>query len=100
MCIPGGMKLYLEHFEEMPSSVRDFVMSRVKRCDGCRYCVQTDKSGKRPLARIPVQYGGEEHGLCPYYPGYRFWWSDIDEALADNIIGLLDFMDRFAKHTV
>lgn len=96
VCIPGGMKPYLEHFQEMPAAVRDFVMSRVKRCDGCRYCVQTDKTGKRPLARIPVQYGGEEHALCPYYPGYRFWWTGIDEALADDIIGLLSFMDRFA----
>lgn len=96
VCIPGGMKPYLEHFQEMPAAVRDFVMSRVKRCDGCRYCVQTDKTGKRPLARIPIQYGGEEHALCPYYPGYRFWWTGIDEALADDIIGLLSFMDRFA----
>ena len=60
VCIPGGMKPYLEHFQEMPAAVRDFVMSRVKRCDGCRYCVQTDKTGKRPLARIPVQYGSLE----------------------------------------
>ena len=34
VCIPGGMKPYLEHFQEMPAAVRDFVMSRVKRCDG------------------------------------------------------------------
>lgn len=100
VCIPGGMKTYLEHFEEMPAAVQDFVMSRVKRCDGCRYCVQTDKTGKRPLARIPVQYGGEEHGMCPYYPGYRFWWPGVDDALADNVIGLLGFMDGFAKRTV
>ncbi len=96
VCIPGGMKRYLENFGEMPSHVQDFVMSRVKRCDGCRYCVQTDKTGKRPLARIYVQHEGREHGLCPYYPGYSFWWTAMDDALVDNIIGLLAFMDRFA----
>ena len=30
VCIPGGMKLYLEHFDEMPEHVQDFVMSRIK----------------------------------------------------------------------
>ena len=48
------------------------------------------------LVRIPIGYGGEEHSLCPYYPGYRFWWPGVDDALADNVIGLLGFMDRFA----
>lgn len=96
ICIPGGMQVYLAHFDEMPVQVQDFVMSRVKRCNGCRYCVQTDKTGKRPLAGIPVRYTGSEHSLCPYYPGYSFWWTSLDDTLADNIIGLLEFMDRFA----
>ena len=95
VCIPGGMKLFLEHFDEMPEHVQDFVMSRIKRCDGCRYCVQTDKTGKRPFARIAVQYAEKEYKLCPYYPGYSFWWTSIDDTLADNIIGLLGFMDKF-----
>lgn len=96
VCIPGGMKRYLEHFDEMPANVQDFVISRVKRCDGCRYCVQTDKTGKRPFARIAVQYEGKAYTLCPYYPGYSFWWTGIDDTLSDYIIGLLSFMDRFA----
>ena len=95
MCIPGGMKLFLEHFDEMPEHVQDFVMSRIKRCDGCRYCVQTDKTGKRPFARIAVQYADKKYNLCPYYPGYSFWWTSIDDTLAGNIIGLLGFMDKF-----
>ena len=70
-------------------------MSRIKRCDGCRYCVQTDKTGKRPFARIAVQYAEKEYKLCPYYPGYSFWWTSIDDTLADNIFGLLGFMDKF-----
>lgn len=96
LCIPGGMKQYLEHFNEMPEQVQAFVMSRVKRCDGCRYCVQTDKTGKRPFAKIAVLYEDNSYTLCPYYPGYSFWWTSVDNALADNIIGLLEFMDRFA----
>ena len=98
VCIPGGMKVYLEHFDEMPAGLQGFVISRVKRCDGCRYCVQTDKTGNRPLAKISVQYEGNAYSLCPYYPGYRFWWTSMDDTLADHIIVLLGFMDRFADN--
>ena len=59
--------------------------------------VQTDKTGKRPLARIPVQYGGKGHGMCPYYPGYRFWWSGVDDALADNVIGEIPTSDELLE---
>lgn len=98
VCIPGGMKVYLEHFDEMPAGVQAFVMSHIKRCDGCRYCVQTDKTGNRPLAKISVQYEGKAYSLCPYFPGCRFWWTSMDDTLADHIIGLLSFMDRFADN--
>lgn len=98
VCIPGGMKVYLEHFDEMPAGVQAFVMSHIKRCDGCRYCVQTDKTGNRPLAKISVQCEGKAYSLCPYFPGYRFWWTSMDDTLADHIIGLLSFMDRFADN--
>ena len=96
VCIPNGLKQYLEHFSEMPADVQDFIMPRIKRCDGCRYCVQTDKTGKRPLAKITVRYKDGEQTLCPYYPGYSLWWSNIDDALADNLIALLSFLDSFA----
>lgn len=98
LCIPGGMMPFLDQFDRMPACVQDFVISRVKRCDGCRYCIQTDKTGKRPLARVAVRYAGEEIGLCPYYPGYRFWWNRIDDALADRLIEFLRFMDVYAPH--
>ncbi|WP_455619208.1 hypothetical protein [Eisenbergiella sp.] len=98
LCIPGGMKPYLENFALMERPLQDFILSRVKRCDGCSYCVQTDKSGKRSLAKIAVSYEGETYSLCPYYPGYSFCWTSIDDALVDHIIAMLDFMDGFVPN--
>lgn len=34
LCIPGGMKPYLEKFDDMKPALQEFVLSRVKRCDG------------------------------------------------------------------
>lgn len=95
LCIPYGLKPFLEHFDEMGQGNQAFVMERTKRCDGCRYCVQTDKGGKRPLASIPISYEGKEHKLCPYFPGYSYSWTDIDDALVDRLTAFLDFMDAW-----
>jgi hypothetical protein len=96
LCIPGGLKLFLEHFDSMPEQVQDFVLARTKVCDGCRYCVQTDRTGARPLARVPVRRGETSYLLCPYYPGYSYSWSRIDDALIENLTAMLSFMDGFA----
>lgn len=97
VCIPNGLKTYLEHFGEMDPKLRDFALRNTKKCDGCRYCVQTDKTGNRPLSSIGVEHEGNQYLLCPYFSGFTFCWTSIEEGLADKIIALLDFMDRFAK---
>lgn len=93
LCIPHGLAPFLAHFDAMEDSLKDFVIERTKHCDGCRYCVQTDKKGVRPLARIPVRHQGKEHLLCPIFPGYAYSWTDLDDALVDNLISFLSFMD-------
>lgn len=97
ICIPNGLKTYLEHFEEMEAVLKVFVMSKTKKCDGCKYCVQTDKSGQRPLACVNVEYEEKKALLCPYFPGFSYCWTSLDADLADNIIRMLVFMDSFAK---
>lgn len=97
VCIPYGLKRFLEEFDSMSGDVKDFVVQHTKRCDGCGYCVQTDKTGKRPPACIPVAYEQTDYKLCPYFPGYTFCWSSVDEPLADQIIAFLAFMDGYAK---
>lgn len=93
LCIPGGLKPYLDAFDAMEPRVRRFVADRTKRCDGCRYCVQTDKTGARPLAKIRVAHDGAILHLCPYFPGYNYCWTRLDDALADDLIAMLSFMD-------
>ena len=96
LCIPNGLKPYLEKFDSMDKELQNFIVERTKKCDGCRYCVQTDKTGSRPLALIKISHENKEYNLCPYFPGYRYCWSTIDDKLADQLIGFLSFMDTFA----
>lgn len=97
LCIPNGLKNYLNHLEEISPSLQEFVLKHTKKCNGCRYCVQTDKTKSRPLNFITVKHGEKQENLCPYFPGYRFCWTELNDSLTDNIIGMLEFMDRFAK---
>ena len=97
LCIPNGFKLFLEHFDSMDEALRQFVIECTKTCDGCRYCVQTDKTGSRPLAHIPVTFEGKTYALCPYFPGYWFCWTQLDDELVDKLTNMLAFMDRFGE---
>lgn len=94
LCIPYGMKPFLELFDSMDPHLKAFVIERTKKCDGCRYCVQTDKTGARPLACIPISYEETAYQLCPYFPGYQYSWTSIDDNLVDHMIAFLSFMDR------
>lgn len=96
LCIPGGLKFFLERFSAMDQGLQDFVLGRTKACDGCRYCVQTDKTGRRPLAAVPVSHRGASHKLCPYFPGYTFSWDRLDPERVSPMIDFMAFMDRFA----
>ena len=99
LCIPYGLKHFLKNFDSMNQKVKDFVVECTKKCDGCRYCIQTDKTGIRPLACISITHKKTEYKLCPYFPGYNYSWTSIDDNLVDNMIALLSFMDGFAKPT-
>lgn len=94
LCIPNGMKPFLERFGEMKPELQAFVAETTKKCDGCRYCVQTDKTGARPLACIGVAYGAQTLPLCPYFPGFSYCWTELNDVLVDQIILFLGFMDR------
>lgn len=100
LCIPKGLKTFLDAFDSMDNQLKRFIIARTKHCDGCRYCVQTDKTGSRPLAYIPVNYEQKKHSLCPYFPGFSYCWTSIDNELSDQLIEFLSFMDNFASKTL
>lgn len=56
----------------MDARLQAFVARYTKHCDDCGYCVQTDRTGQRPKAFVPVQYGGETLPLCTYFPDYAY----------------------------
>lgn len=96
LCIPNGLKPYLDAFDSTSEENQSFIISHTKRCDGCRYCVQTDKTGSRSIACISISYKQDKYNLCPYFPGVGFCWTSIDNYLADQLIEMLSFMDKFA----
>lgn len=96
LCIPYGMKGFLDNFDSMSPRVKAFVIEYTKKCDGCGYCIQTDKTGARPLACTLITYKQTERKLCPYFPGYQYSWTSIDDSLVDDLIEMLAFMDKFA----
>ncbi|MCL2362196.1 MAG: hypothetical protein FWC73_10340 [Defluviitaleaceae bacterium] len=94
LCIPGGlMKAIIESFDVMSAGLKKFFMKHVAKCWNCKYCIQTDKTGKRPMAYIPTVYEEKSHNLCTYYPGYGFRWTNLDDSLAEELMEMLAFMD-------
>jgi hypothetical protein len=100
LCIPNGLKAYLSAFDSMSTPNQNFVVNHTKKCNGCRYCVQTDKTGLRPLAYIQVNYEQKKFNLCPYFPGGSFSWTNINDDLVDQLIEMLSFMDKFIPRNI
>jgi len=97
LCIPKNlMKPLTESFDSMNDSLKEFFIKQAIKCWDCRYCVQTDKTGKRPLAYVDVTHKQTDYKICTYFPGYSFNWSNLDIAISEHIIELLDYMDTFA----
>ena len=97
LCIPKGlMTSLIKSFDLMDEQLKDFFIKRTTKCWNCNYCVQTDKTGSRPKAYIPVRYEDNEHRLCTYFPGYNYCWTYIDDNLSDDLIKMLSFMDQLA----
>ena len=83
----------LRHAGDAPEQVREFILRTAKKCDNCRYCVQTDKTGAKPLKYVML----EGYPVCPLFCGFQFRWKSIDDALADNFMAMLMFIDEIFK---
>ena len=83
-------KELLQRADELDDRCKRFVLATTKSCDNCRYCVQTDKTGERPLAFYKV----EGRALCPMFCGFQYRWREVDDALAEDIVALLQSIDR------
>lgn len=87
--IPYFMEI-LKNNEKMNEQVKNFVVSTTKKCDGCRYCIQTDKTGKRPFAYISIN----EYRLCPLFAGFQYRWKTLNDKTVEGMVELLKFIDE------
>ena len=87
-------KVILSRFDDMGEDLRSFVVASNKQCDGCRYCVQTDKTGKRGCSSVIVSHHGREYELCLLFPGFSYSWPQLDENLANGMMQYLTFIDE------
>gem|GEM_PF-6993681 len=83
----------LHHFDGLSEGTKKLILSRARRCGGCRYCVQTDKTGTRPRAAITISTGDT---ICPYFPSYTFSFEYLNRDV-DAIIDFLIDMEAIIK---
>lgn len=83
----------LASFDKMDNELKDMTFSRTKKCDGCGYCTQLDKTGKRKPLALTLEYNGQKAEKCPLFPNLT--WRLIDEREVNAIIRLFDFSNSF-----
>ena len=86
-----NFRIALSHFEEMNHVLKELTFSRTKICDGCGYCTQMDKTGKRRPLTLDLKYNGKELGKCPLFPNLT--WRYIDKNEVEHIKELFDFTE-------
>ncbi|MCL2498276.1 MAG: hypothetical protein FWF06_06675 [Symbiobacteriaceae bacterium] len=79
-------------FESMSDGLREMIMEKASKCSGCKYCIQTDKTGSKPLAVSHLQHRGVTKAVCSYYP---FWaLHEVSSERAEQLIELMQIADR------
>lgn len=77
---------FLSRADEIPDAAKKLIREKLKNCDACRYCVQMDKSGSRPLAAVTV----DGVAKCPYFPSFTLRWNKISAELIEQITSILE----------
>lgn len=84
-------RIMLNSYDNMNSELQKFTFSRLKTCDNCGYCTQTDKSGKRPCLALDLISEGETQRKCPLYPNLT--WNYFNKNDLNNMIRLFEFSE-------
>lgn len=85
-------RILLNSYDKMDENLKDFVFRRLKICDACGYCTQTDKSGKRQKLAVKLVCKNETLNKCPLYP--NFTWNYMDKEDLMNIKKLFEFSEN------
>lgn len=84
-------RLMLHSYSQMDDELQKLVFYRLKICDSCGYCTQTDKSGKRPCLAMDLTYDGKTLKKCPLYP--YLTWNYIKEEELNTMLKLFEFSE-------
>lgn len=88
-----NFRIALTHFNEMKDTLKGLSFSRTKNCDGCGYCTQLDKTGKRVPLTMELEYHGIKLGKCPIFPNLT--WRNIDRVDVERIKELFEFTEKY-----
>lgn len=78
-------------YDQMDDELKDMVFNKTKTCDGCGYCVQTDKTGKRPKLAQCLELNGVKKPKCPLFPS--FGWDNVNMKMISKVKKLFDFAE-------
>lgn len=74
----------LDRFAALAPDMQAFIFQHTKTCDNCRYCVQTDKTNKRPLLARHLRCSEGDAIKCPLYPFFDF--RSFDPSMFDMML--------------
>jgi hypothetical protein len=81
----------VKSYESMDDELKALVFDRTKTCDGCGYCIQTDKTGKHPRLALPLEFNGKTLLKCPLFPVIA--WNNTDETMIRIVKELYDLAE-------
>jgi hypothetical protein len=85
----------MKFYDQMDDELKDMVFNKTKTCDGCGYCVQTDKTGKRPKLAQRLELNGVTKLKCPLFPS--FVWDNVNKKMISKVRKLFDFAENVLK---
>ena len=83
-------RLVLSKFEALDVRLKRLIIERTKKCDGCGYCIQTDRA-RRNLMTLQAEVEGVTHAICPFFPYLCF--HGLDDGPVQAMEGLLAFSE-------
>ncbi len=79
-------------YDTMDDELKSLVFNRTKICDGCGYCTQTDKTGKRPRLARKLKLNGDTRLKCPLFPSLV--WGNPSESMIHIVRKLFDYSEK------
>lgn len=84
-------RIMLNSYNDMNTELQQFVFHRLKTCNNCGYCTQTDKSGKRSCLALNLICDDKTLCKCPLYPNLTFNYINANEI--NNMLSLFEFSE-------